>query len=101
MKHYKDLEKILLNILIAKMGEDEPIDLNTNLREILDSLDFVEFIMDLEQYFDINISDEVAENFSISSNPTIIGLKKVLKDNYNIYDLTDRYRKLKKINELS
>jgi acyl carrier protein len=98
MRNYKDLDEILLSTIRNIVGDDEVVELNTNLAELIDSLDYVEFIMELEKYFDISIDDDDAELLS-KKNPTLLDIKKLLKDSHNISDIkAQRKDKLQRIN---
>lgn len=103
MHNVKNLDRVLLGIVNKNIkSSEEQIGLNTDLKQELDSLDFVEFIMELEMAFDINISDEDAEEFSNSDNVNIESLKVFLHEKYNIVDIkVMRKDKISKINELS
>lgn len=63
----KDIEKIVKDIIVEKLGVDkENISPNLSFTQDLgaDSLDTVELIMEFEKKFQISIPDDQAENIS-------------------------------------
>lgn len=90
----------LTNLLLEMANEilndrNLTVNINSNLFEIMDSLDAVEFIMKIEKEFDIQIPDEDAERITYG-NKTIKDIKNELKI-YGIIDIQEE-RKNKIIN---
>lgn len=101
MKHQiVGLDNKLINFVNYIIGDDVKITLDTELYDIIDDMDCVSFIIEIEDYFNIKISDEVAGNIFNQNNCTLKNLKNLLKENYNICDLKEnRKLKISKINE--
>lgn len=76
------------------------VNLDSKFSDIgLDSLDLVEFIMNLESNFNIEISDFDADGFTRES--TIKNVKEYLRKKHNIRDIRlDRKEKIISINEI-
>lgn len=100
-----ELNRKLIKI-VDKIKKDDSnfvgiVTMNSNFKDELgfDSLDEVEFIMELELNFDITISDDFAEEMTNK----IVFLKDVLpilKDKFGIFDVKqERKEKIKKLND--
>lgn len=56
--------QVLVKIIQDLVGHGQPIKLESTYRDVgADSLDLIEFIMAIEEEYEIEISDEVAERF--------------------------------------
>lgn len=97
-KKYKN-EYVNAFLLKATRLYSPDIDFDTNLSEILDSLDSVELIMEIEKEFDIQISDEHAEEILVEGF-TLKDVKKDLEKSYGIFDIKERRKeKIDNINK--
>jgi len=77
---------------------DDVINDNTNLSEVFDSLGSVEFIMELEKEFGINIPDAHADRI-MNEGVTLKDVKKELEV-YGVIDIKEQRKdKLNKINK--
>jgi len=100
----KNLNLVLLDIsnkiIRHKNDYQITIDIDTNLYEVFDSLESVEFIMDLEKEFDIVIPDEHAEKI-ISNGVTLKDVKKELEV-YGVIDIREQRKdKINNINNIN
>jgi len=102
-KHFKKqyfkkqyiIEKIQYSIF--KTTSEKP-DINTNISELIDSLDAIEIVMSLEQIFNISINDDDIEKLGEKKIVNILDLFDALRK-YDIYSIKEeRLEKLKKIN---
>jgi acyl carrier protein len=92
----KQIDDILLKIHFKVVKEK--CQLNTNIKEHLDSLNAVEFAMNIEKEFKISIPDSYLFEFFGKETVTILHIKDFLKNKYNIYNIKyDRKQKLKNI----
>lgn len=94
----KQIDDILLKIFSDIAGNK--CELNTNIKEYLDSLDAVEFAMTIEEKFKISIPDSYLFDIFEEKKVTITRIKDLLKNKYDIYNIKDdRKQKLKSILE--
>jgi acyl carrier protein len=94
-------DKLIEIVLKISKKYDDAANINmySNLKDDLDfdSLDEVEFIMDLENAFDIHIPDAFAEEI-VDKIQCLNDLLPILKDKYDIYDIkAERKEKIVKI----
>ena len=95
-----EVHETVLDILNKQTGENVTLDTNFNSLGF-DSLDEVEFIMELEKRFDIAIADDIAEiEGQILLNSKVSAIFSPLSRLYKIPNLaTVRKDKIKKINK--
>ncbi|WP_249260825.1 acyl carrier protein [Virgibacillus pantothenticus] len=84
MNEKRDIFEEVVHVLTESLSiEKEQITLQSNFKKDLgaDSLDLVELVIDLEEFFNIEISDEEAENF-LEVGDVLNYLAKKLKNNF-------------------
>ena len=67
---------------------DEKFNLNTNIKELLDSLDVVTIMMNIEEIFNIKIEDDDIDNLMSQKTVTILDIIEFLKI-YDIFDIKE------------